>query len=127
MVEKNVKKITTAIKRFKDKYAHPWLYMGSGELVSLKKDLPSDFGDSDFMESHYYIFESFPGDRNGAALFCVHGVKCDFSEVYPRLVVELMYDEGDFICFESSWKMLEFISSLMPLINYYGNQKEQDE
>lgn len=94
-----------------------WIYLGKGQFDKAPSCYPQDIGTSDFMEKHY-LREADYGKYGGESLINHYQLLSDFSGKLPQHVLDLKLGEGDVLCFNNAWQVAEYLSLIMPLINF---------
>lgn len=94
-----------------------WQYTGDGKFSRLRNPVPEEFGCSDFMEIHYNVENTYPSYASNAFIKCFE-VRHSFSEELPRFVIDLQFGNGDILCFDASWQVIDYLTHIIPFINF---------
>lgn len=105
------------------KYDGDGLFFAHGSLCWTDRDLPEDFGSTEFMDAHYLHNLSLPesdDERRGecpVAGLLIYEVKQEFDEKLPRWVADVRFGDGEILCFDSTWELWDWLSRVMPMID----------
>ena len=101
-----------------------FIYNSKTKSFDPYKPTDEDFVCSDFVEKYYSPWTAYPSrmkkwkDDSSGAFLTVHSIKHEFYGKFPSYLIDCSYSEGDILWFSYSWEVIEYLSSIMPLIEY---------